>query len=388
MGCNSSSGAKKSAYAVPDPETQSCIQGRDAAQASEEEVEEEEEEAPVRSFYDGLEEGTVIDMCRAEITGGTGCMFSIGSQTEEIKLKFEEKNIEHFGDNMDPESVGLGFACRKGLKPEGRECPNQDSWIALRVDEEFSIYGVFDGHGQKGHDVSDFVKHNLPKMIIRDKRFLTAEMPEMLKCMFRRMQSFISIKDREKELTAQLSGTTATVAIHDHKLKRITVAHVADSTCVLGVKSKDSETEVDALQVTRDHKPDLQEERARIEKAGGRVVYDGYANYRVYAQTRRYPGLNMSRCLGDLLGHVDCGISCEPEVRQMDLTEQDQILLLCSDGVWEFTAPGEAVTVVAKYPKSKAMTAASTLAKHAWDKWIEEEDGAVVDDITVVLIHL
>jgi len=26
----------------------------------------------------------------------------------------------------------------------------------------YSIYAVFDGHGQKGHDVSQFVKENLP----------------------------------------------------------------------------------------------------------------------------------------------------------------------------------------------------------------------------------
>ena len=35
-----------------------------------------------------------------------------------------------------------------------------------------------------------------------------------------------------------------------------------------------------------------------IEKAGGRVVFDGYANHRVYAKNARYPGLNMSRCIG------------------------------------------------------------------------------------------
>ena len=36
-----------------------------------------------------------------------------------------------------------------------------------------------------------------------------------------------------------------------------------------------------------------------IEKAGGRVVFDGYANHRVYAKNARYPGLNMSRCIGE-----------------------------------------------------------------------------------------
>ena len=38
-----------------------------------------------------------------------------------------------------------------------RSHPCQDSWCLLKTDS-CSIYGVFDGHGQKGHDVSQFVK--------------------------------------------------------------------------------------------------------------------------------------------------------------------------------------------------------------------------------------
>merc|ERR1719276_672563 len=139
-----------------------------------------------------------------------------------------------------------------------------------------------------------------------------------------------------------MSGTTCSVAILDHSQMKLTVAHVADSTVVLG-KYKDKEhTELEAVTLTRDHKPDLKDERARIEKAGGRVVFDGYANHRVYAKNGRYPGLNMSRCLGDLLGHSDAGCSCLPEVLERDVTPDDHILMLCSDGVWEFMLPQEA----------------------------------------------
>merc|ERR1719229_794191 len=177
-----------------------------------------------------------------------------------------------------------------------------------------------------------------------------------------------------------MSGTTCTLVVHDHANNKLTVAHVADSSAVLGQKNK-------VVQLTRDHKPNLQDERRRIESKGGRVVFDGYANYRVYAKNARYPGLNMSRCLGDLMGHQDCGIIAEPEICERDLTEDDHVLLLCSDGVWEFIEPTEAVKIVNEFPPSKAMTAAEKLAKEAWDRWIREEGGAVVDDITVVLVY-
>jgi len=166
---------------------------------------------------------------------------------------------------------------------------------------------------------------------------------------------------------------------------------VADSTAVVGkINQTNNQKKITGEALTKDHKPNLKEEKARIEKSGGRVVFDGYANHRVYAKNARYPGLNMSRCLGDLMGHQDCGISAEPDIGEFEITEDMKWLMLCSDGVWEFITPLEAATIVANSaptPKD-AMVGAERLAKEAWDRWIREEGGAVVDDITVVLVAL
>lgn len=334
--------------------------------ASESETDDEEEEKARRAFIEALK--------------------CIGSHTDAGKTSFANKSMQQLGDEIDPTSCGLGYTCRKGLKPES---PNQDSWFVLKM-ESCSIYAVFDGHGQKGHDVSNFVKDALPKLIIKDPRFKTAELPALLKDVFRKTQSLVGTADRMKKLSAQMSGTTATVCVHDHLNNKVTLAHVADSTAVLGRSkgSKGSKADVEGIALTRDHKPNLKDERARIEKAGGRVVFDGYANHRIYAKNARYPGLNMSRCIGDLMGHAECGITCEPEVVERDLQPEDTHLMLCSDGVWEFTSPTEAVEIVSEFPAPKAMTAAERLAKEAWDRWIREEGGAVVDDITVVLVYL
>lgn len=332
-----------------------------------------------RGLITALDRDTVLEMLAAGGDGSGDRKFSIGSATDAGKTSFANKSISEIGDKVDPAASGLGFTCRKGLKPES---PNQDSWSVLKVDGNFAIYGVFDGHGQKGHDVSNFVKDNLPKLIIRDQRFKSDEMPAMLKDCFKKMQNLIVTADRMKKLSAQLSGTTATIVVHDYQKKKLTIAHVADSTCCL------STTDRTGKALTRDHKPDLKDERARIEKGGGRVVFDGYANHRIYAKNGRYPGLNMSRCLGDLLGHADAGVSCEPEITERMIEEKDHILLLCSDGVWEFINPQEAAEIVADFPSSKAMQGADKLAKEAWDRWIKEEGGAVVDDITAVLVYL
>jgi len=330
-----------------------------------------------RGVLTSLNAATVIEMVGED----QGRKMSIGSQTDQGKISFSNKSMQTQGDEIKPAELGLGYTCRKGLKPES---PNQDSWFILKL-ETHSLYGVFDGHGQKGHDVSNFVKDNLPKLILKDSRFKTDEQAAMLKDVFKKTQSLVVTSDRMKKLSAQMSGTTATVCIHDHVNNKIMVAHVADSTCVIG--SQEGE-DYKGKALTRDHKPNLKDEKARIEKAGGRVVFDGYANHRVYAKNARYPGLNMSRCIGDIMGHQDCGITAEPEVSEQAIAESDKALLLCSDGVWEFIDAAESVKIVMAYSPEKAMLAAERLAKEAWDRWIREEGGAVVDDITVVLVRL
>merc|ERR1712151_1214547 len=136
------------------------------------------------------------------------------------------------------------------------EAPNQDSWFLLQMEQK-SIYAVFDGHGQKGHDVSNFVKDNLPKLILRDQRFKTDNMDEMLKDSFKKVQNLIVTADRMKKLSAQMSGTTCSVAIHDHEKSKLTIAHVADSTVVLGRFKDKPGGALEAITLTRDHKPNL-----------------------------------------------------------------------------------------------------------------------------------
>eukprot|EP00438_Fugacium_kawagutii_P036601 Skav217811 [mRNA] locus=scaffold889:59038:60129:+ [translate_table: standard] len=71
-----------------------------------------------------------------------------------------------------------------------------------------------------------------------------------------------------------MSGTTATLAVHDHRTNKITVAHVADarpkadSTAVLGTKNGNS---WEGVALTRDHKPNLKDEkqRASVFRDGG-----------------------------------------------------------------------------------------------------------------------
>jgi len=354
--------------------------------------------------------------------------YSIGSETDEELhhvQSFTSKSVSLHGEQFNPEREGIGFACKKGLKPEA---PNQDSFFIMKVADKYSVYGVFDGHGRKGHDVSNFVKENLPKILLSQESL--QEDPETaLARTFDKTQYLIEKATAMKQIDASRSGTTCSVVLHDHKKRMLYVAHVGDSRVVLGKSSplKDGTKAWASVDLTIDHKPDLPEERKRIEKNGGMVVFDGGWNYRVYAKGKkdsrgkRYPGLNMSRAMGDLSGFHDAGISATPDVSKNlvavhpcpstaplqngrrpstistsshpsvsshTIDESDKLLCLCSDGVWEFVTSEQAIKFISKFSKDKVETAAEQLASVAWNEWIKEMDGKVVDDITALVIHL
>mmetsp|Transcript_39460 Transcript_39460/g.102863 ORF Transcript_39460/g.102863 Transcript_39460/m.102863 type:complete len:366 (-) Transcript_39460:264-1361(-) len=289
------------------------------------------------------------------------------------------KGVLQAGDPLDPASSGIGWACLAGAKPNSRYAhTNQDSWSVHRVSGHLSVYGVYDGHGRRGHEVSEAAKASLPADLLKQGDVSIRQAPALMRAAFERAQERVG-----KEGFSQRSGTTATVVLHDHRQDWLMVAHVGDSGAVLGraVGSK-----MEAVQLTRDHKPELDDERQRIRESGGLVLADGRGSFRVYRSDSRGPGLNMSRSLGDLQGHDLCGLSAEPEILDLALGSADKVLLIGSDGLWDAVSPQEAVRTALRMGPRCAREAAQKIAREARQRWVLE--GNYVDDITVLLIHL
>jgi serine/threonine protein phosphatase PrpC len=372
-----------------------------SGEAAPEEVSEED-----RAMLVQLTDQDVLDYIEADKNAGR--KFSIGSETDErdpAKMaSFANKTIRLQGTPYEVEKTGIGYACKKGLKPEA---PNQDSFLILQVGEHCRLYGVFDGHGRKGHDVSNFIKDNFPKILFSQENYMTDPASAMQKT-FHKTQYLIEKATRLGRFDANRSGSTASVALHDVKNNLLHVAHVGDSRVVLAQemsKDENGNCGIKTLDLSVDHKPDQPEERKRIEKAGGIVVFDGAWNHRVYAKKkdktgRSYPGLNMSRAMGDLQGYHDAGISATPDISSRKILDgtqvsgedssgiSDKFILLCSDGVWEFVSSSTAVQIVNSFPFGEAQKAAEQLAAIAWDHWVDEMNGEVVDDITALVVHL
>jgi len=291
--------------------TASCDVVESQAQADGAEEEEEDRQLLVR-----LDAQQLLEMVRLEGVAPLGRRFSVGTETDANMNRvnsFCSKTARLEGDNYVPESECIGYSCKKGLKPEA---PNQDSFLVCKVDDIYSIYAVFDGHGRKGHDISNFVKEHLPKLLVGNADILKDPI-KVLTTAFDTTQRLIEHATNSQRIDANRSGTTASVVLHDHKQNMLYLAHVGDSRVVLAKRdprARSEDKEWHAVDLTEDHKPNLPAEKARIESQGGQVIFDGGYNYRVYAKGKRYPGLNMSRAMGDLKGFHDAGISAVPDI--------------------------------------------------------------------------
>eukprot|EP01068_Selenidium_serpulae_P008346 Selendium_serpulae@DN4961_c0_g2_i3.p1 len=143
-----------------------------------------------------------------------------------------------------------------------------------------------------------------------------------------------------------------------------------------------------AEDLTKDHKPDDPGEMARIVKRGGQVrKLEGDIPHRVFLKGKTYPGLAMSRAIGDTVA-ANAGVICDADTNEYPIKPNcDLFAILCSDGVWEFITSQEAVDIVTHFTPATFHLAAEKLAEESWKRWIESE-GTVVDDITVEVVVL
>jgi protein phosphatase 1L len=154
-------------------------------------------------------------------------------------------------------------------------------------------------------------------------------------------------------------AAAATLYIHQN---RFLAANAGDVRIVIGDGRR-------VRELTLDHKPDLPDERVRIEGLGGRVVLLDVA--RVQGM------LAMSRALGDAA--LKPYVSAEPRITEGVLGKSNDVAILACDGIWEVLTSEEVVGAAraaanpdeaAEQIKTKALNLGST------------------DNITVIVIDL
>lgn len=197
-----------------------------------------------------------------------------------------------------------------------------------------ALYGVFDGHG--GARAAGFASENL-HVNLRTGFPKGGEVrqieKEIKKCLIEAYKKTDAeyLKVAAKNKPAWKDGTTATVILCLNDTMYI--SNLGDSKAILCRYKEDAQQYV-PVPLTTNHNPTVYEERIRIQKAGGHVK-DG----RVMGM------LEISRSLGDGQ-YKNHGVTCLPDVRKCQLTENDRFVVIACDGLWKCFSPSECIQFI------------------------------------------
>ena len=287
----------------------------------------------------------------------------------------------------------VGSQSQAGKGEDGFTKVNQDSFLVLQNEyglKDFNIFSVMDGHGINGHLVSRFAVKYFTSFFKNNKKMNSSNSNEdevcyrlkkneydILKRLFRHVERDIG---KSNDIDANFSGTTCVMVFQLGE--KLICANVGDSRAIM-VKGNN------IIPLSIDQKPDDSEESKRIIQNGGEISQfeeDGEKSgpFRVWKKGEVYPGIAMSRSIGDLIAST-LGVIPEPKFIEEKIDKDTKFLVIASDGVWEFL-DNETVRdmVMPYYQKNDPNGACKELIKKSTEWWNKED--IVVDDITVIVV--
>jgi protein phosphatase 1G len=327
---------------------------------------------------------------------------------------------------------------------QGWRTSMEDSHLAhLDIDNSFSLFGVFDGHG--GKEVAHFAARHLSDTLKSRPSYKT-DLGAALQEAFLDLDVQMRTKEGRKELREikQIpapnaagatgkksggdfmeklidmiqesnnqggenregktvedeeeedegpgfnSGCTAVVAAIN-KGDFVLVANAGDSRAILvrekeGSDNDDGEAEV--VELSQDHKPHLQSERKRILAAGG-IIENGRVNR----------DLNLTRAIGDMrykrdksIPQADQVISGFPDLQREKHNPRDRFVVLACDGVWDVQTSQQVGSYVLSSFRSRESSVplpqfAAEVCSRLLDLCLAPDTSAMgTDNMTVVIV--
>ena len=295
-------------------------------------------------------------------------------------------------------------------------------------DNDF-IMALFDGHGDRGQVTSELAVRTFPALLathIESSVPLNAARDGFDETKLR--EAVTAAYQEIDDVAASVSGAGCTATSVLRVGNRLYHINTGDSQSFLGYSIQGGRGDAATTGVaflTKEHKPHLPEEKARIESMGGTVMLPPPAppgikmalSSRVLAllPNGMQLGLAMSRSLGDVeAGKV--GVIATPEITTLNLLEiRDEIaakyagadpddidlfVVVASDGIFDHVEPAEVARVLASAlfrdgdgapppPPGKdkwtPLMAVENIIMTASQRWLENLDQAYRDDISLAV---
>lgn len=319
------------------------------------------------------------------------------------------------GENAE---LRFGLSAMQGW----RESMEDAHTAILNVDPNTStsIFGIFDGHG--GKVVSRFCAKHLHKEVIKSAAYANGDLGGSLEYSFLRMDEMMKGERGWRELkilgsdnqgnghgpsnsrgineadgvtgtqpesnddwTAEegshsdyegpSSGSTAVVALI--RGNKLFVANAGDSRCIMSRRGK-------AIDLSVDHKPELEHEKERIKKANG-YIHAGRVN----------GSLNLTRAIGDMefkwqtdLPPDKQIVTCCPDIREVELGPEDEFIVLACDGIWDVMTSQAVVDFVGqRLPTAKSLSPlCGEILDHCLSPSTRQQEGC--DNMSIIIVQL
>ncbi|KAJ0857051.1 putative protein-serine/threonine phosphatase [Helianthus annuus] len=280
------------------------------------------------------------------------CTTNRGMATNNSPEKLDDGGYASGGWKSEDGKLSCGYSSFRGKRASMEDF--YDVKTCKINGQTVCLFGIFDGHG--GSRAAEYLKENLFKNLMNHPEFLTNTRLAISETYQQTDSDFLeSGKDTFRD-----DGSTASTAVlvGNH----LYVANVGDSRTVISKAGK-------AIPLSEDHKPNRSDERKRIENAGGVVMWAG---------TWRVGGvLAMSRAFGNRM--LKQFVVAEPEIQELELDEEFELLVLASDGLWDVVPNEDAVSLALL--EEEPESAARKLTETAFSR-------GSADNITCIVVRL
>ena len=315
------------------------------------------------------------------------------------------------------------------ISVKGNQLDNQDNYFFYEnyfLIKNLYFFGVLDGHGKNGKEISKYTSILFPSylfyLLLDDnlserkldinkeiiKLIKIQESPLNIKQMFiltyffnkfsidfstipllsnnqQKLNHIIleSIDYSQNALSSKydidisLSGTTLCSALILGNI--LYLINIGDSRAILGTYNSRI-NKWKTTQLTVDHKPNHPNENRRIIFYNGRIERhknefgDEVGPYRVYGKDSdsNSQGLTMSRSIGDLESKK-YGVIYDPEIFKYELKENDKVIVIASDGLWDQLKNEEVMEIIGECLNKdlKAKEASEILVEKARKKFVD-----------------
>ena len=310
-----------------------------------------------------------------------------------------------------------------------------------------AFFAVYDGHGRDGDLCAQFARDKMPGYLARNinrmkeresmkhkgrLEQMSTRNPErptdplshielsreqMQQAALRAHVECNEAMHQDPSLDDSLSGTTAISAYIHGRRNRVTICNVGDSRAVLGKAAQTNgygqRQALKAFPLSRDQTPYRKDERIRIRATGARILSldqleglepinenedslnedgdlelgeeldEGGDPPRVWSPDGDYPGTAFTRSLGDSMAE-ELGVYAEPEMLTREIKPEDRVLVLASDGIYEFLTNQSVIDICAKF--TDPLEACRAVVAESYELWLQYE--LRTDDITIIVIFV